>query len=140
MSHDNYGPLAYFIGNWKSDGWTGDNVAPDPFHEEVGYFIWDAERKQVMKSFIVPRGIAVNAGGTAEADSKEFFLAADCGDETYGVCSNKFLYQEFKTVRYEVTFKKLDENTFSYDEDTTIKMKDRGELFHHTETNVMKRL
>ncbi|TNF25325.1 MAG: FABP family protein [Deltaproteobacteria bacterium] len=186
MSHDNYGPLAFFIGNWKSEGWTGDNVAPDPdrntentsfrqetsfdpigdvenheqllyalryrttaweegddedpFHEEVGYFIWDAERKQVMKSFIVPRGIAVNAGGDAQEDSKEFFLQADCGSETYGVCSNKFLDEEFKTVRYEVKFTKIDDNTFSYDEDTIIKMKGRDELFHHTEKNVMKRL
>jgi hypothetical protein len=28
------------------------------FHEEVGYFIWDKSGRQVMKSFIVPRGIS----------------------------------------------------------------------------------
>ena len=182
---EQYGPLAYFIGNWKSDGWTGENQAPDPnretentkfrqemtfdpigdvnnheqklyalrystvaweegdddpFHEEVGYLIWDKDNKQVLKSFIVPRGIAVNAGGTTEEDAKEIFVTADLGSPTYGICSNIFLDEEFKTTRYELKLTKLDDNTFSYDEDTHILMKGRKDVFHHTEKNIMKRL
>lgn len=112
----------------------------DPFHEEVGYFIWDADNKQILKSFIVPRGVAVNAGGTIEVDAKEFTVSADVGSETYGISSNIFLNEEFKSVRYDVTFKQVDENTFSYDEDTQIKIKGQGELFHHTEKNILKRV
>jgi len=51
-----------------------------------------------MKSFIVPRGIAFNAGGDAEQDSTDFKLSAELGSRTYGLCSNKFLDQEFQTV------------------------------------------
>ena len=111
----------------------------DPFHEEVGYFIWDKDSQQVLKSFIVPRGIAVNAGGTATPDAKEISVSAEVGSETYGISSNQFLDREFKSVRYDVTFKQLDQNTFSYDENTQIKIKGRDELFHHTERNTMKR-
>lgn len=186
MSNSNYGPLEFYIGQWESAKWSGENRAPDPernventkfrqettfeaigevenheqslyalrystlaweegddeapFHEEVGYFIWDSENKQVLKSFIVPRGIAVNAGGPAEANSKEFTVSADVGSETYGISSNIFLDKEFKSVRYDVTFKQIDENTFSYDEDTQIKIKNHKELFHHTEKNILKRI
>ncbi len=185
MSYENYGPLSFLIGRWESQGWVGENTAPDPdrniektkfrqemtfdpigdvdnheqklfalrystvaweegndensFHEEVGYFIWDAENKQVLKSFIVPRGISVNAGGTADVDSKEFTVSAKVGSHTYGICSNLFLDEEFKSVCYGITFKQIDENSFSYDEDTQIKMKGRDEIFHHTEKNVLNR-
>lgn len=186
MSDINYGPLRFFIGNWESDGYAGENKAPDPsrneentkfrqemsfepigdvsnheqvlyclryhtkafeegdtgphFHEEVGYLIWDKANRQVMKSFIVPRGIAVNAGGDAEVDSIEFTVSAELGSNTYGVCSNKFLDEEFQTVRYDVTFEFIDEDTFKYDENTQIKIKGQDRIFNHIEKNVMKKV
>jgi hypothetical protein len=111
----------------------------DPFHEEVGYWIWDSVNEQVMKSFIVPRGVSVNAGGTAKANAKRFEMSAKLGSETYGLCSNKFLDEEFKSVQYDLKIEKIDENKFSYDEDTQIKIKGQEEIFHHTEKNVLNR-
>lgn len=29
---------------------------PNPFHEEVGYWLWDPKATQVLRCFIVPRG------------------------------------------------------------------------------------
>ena len=69
----------------------------DGFHEEVGYWLWDAGNKQVLRCFMVPRGVLVNAGGDAEADSKSFHLEAEVGSETYGILSNKFLDETYKT-------------------------------------------
>jgi hypothetical protein len=112
----------------------------DPFHEEVGYLLWDQERKQVMKCFIVPRGVSVIAGGTASRDTETLKMVAELGSQTYGICSNKFLDEEFKTVKYEIDFKFIDENTFSYEEDTHLLMKGRDEVFHHTEKNILKRV
>lgn len=111
-----------------------------PFHEEVGYWLWDAENKQVMKSFIVPRGISVNAGGTAKADSKNFKVEAKLGSHTYGLCSNIFLDQEFRTISYEIEIEQIDSNTFSYNEDSQIKIKGQEEVFHHIEKNTLKRV
>ncbi len=92
------------------------------------------------KSFIVPRGISVIAGGTIDELDKVFPLSAKVGSETYGICSNLFLDEEFKSVSYDVTFTIIDENTFSYDENTQIKMKGRESIFQHTEKNVMRRV
>lgn len=108
------------------------------FHEEVGYWLWDAEAKQVMRCFLVPRGVSVIAGGTVEPDASSFELAADVGAETYGICSNPFLDEEFKTVRYELKVT-VSENGFSYEEDTQLRVKGQSEIFHHTDANVLTR-
>jgi hypothetical protein len=108
--------------------------------KEVGYFLWDKANRQVMKSFIVPRGIAVNAGGDADQDASEFKLSAVLGSQTYGVCSNKFLDKEFQTVRYDIKFEFIDEDVFSYDENTQIKIAGQSKIFDHTEKNTLKKV
>ncbi len=112
----------------------------NPFHEETGYWLWDPAENQVLRCFIVPRGVSVIAGGTVEPNAREFQLAADAGSEIYGICSNQFLDREFKTVRYELKVTVHDENSFSYKEDTQLKIKDQDKLFHHTDENTLKRI
>jgi hypothetical protein len=114
--------------------------AEDPFHEELGYWLWDADASQVLRCFMIPRGVTVIAGGTAEPDAKSFQLAAEVGSETYGICSNRFLDEQFKTVRYELTFELRDANTIVYREDTVLKIKGQDELFHHTDENTLARV
>ena len=112
----------------------------DAFHEEVGYWLWDADNRQVMRCFIVPRGVSVIAGGTAEPDAASFEMAAEVGSETYGICSNLFLEKEFRTVRYEVSIEIHDANSFSYAEDTVLQIKGQDELFHHRDKNTLCRV
>lgn len=111
-----------------------------PFHEEVGYWLWDPAAKQVMKCFIVPRGVSVIAGGTVEPSARDFVLTANQGSATYGICSNPFLDSEFKTAKFDlkVTIHSADE--WSYDEDTHIAMKGRSDVFHHTDRNRLRRV
>ena len=90
----------------------------DPFHEEVGYWLWDPAERQVLRCFMVPRGVAVIAGGTVAPDAKAFSLVAECGSETYGICSNRFLDREFKTVRYELKIRIHSLDSFSYEEES----------------------
>jgi hypothetical protein len=111
-----------------------------PFHEEVGYFLWDGNAKHVMKCFCVPRGINVLAGGATEPNAKILELSAELGSPTYGITSNKFLDEEFQTVGFKVKFTIRDDNTISYEEDTVIKIKGQAELFHHTDKNTLKRV
>ncbi len=112
----------------------------DPFHEELGYWLWDAANKQVMRCFMVPRGVTVLAGGTAEPTATSFKLAADVGAPIYGICSNPFLDREFKTVRYELTLTIHDKMSFSYEEDTQLQIKGRPGIFHHVDKNTVRRV
>lgn len=112
----------------------------DAFHEELGYWLWDEREKQVLRCFLVPRGVAVIAGGTVQPDANSFEITADVGSETYGICSNLFLDKEFKTVKYilKVTIHNL--KSFSYEEDTQIIIKGQLEIFHHVDKNTLTRI
>ena len=81
--------------------WRGEEE--NPFHTEVGYWLWDAAEGHVMRCFMVPRGTLVLAGGPATADATTFSMAAEVGSETYGILSNRFLAEAARTTRYEVT-------------------------------------
>ena len=87
--------LRYSLTAWR----IGSEYA---FHEDRGFFFWDAKNKQAMCCATVLRGNSFIAGGTVEPDAKKFDLAADIASETYGICSNKFLNEEFKTVCFEM--------------------------------------
>ena len=111
-----------------------------PFHEERGYYIWEAQTQQLMRSFTIPRGVALIAGGKVDPSAKETVLRAEYGSFTYGICSNPFLDVEFRTQSFEMKIKILGADSFSYDEDTILLMKGRKEPFHHRDQNTLMRV
>jgi hypothetical protein len=112
----------------------------DPFHEELGYWLWDAAAGQVLFGFVVPRGITVLAGGRATASDRRLFMSADLGSPIYGIASNPFLDAEFKTVRFEIEVVVEGEGRIRYAEDTQLKLKGRPEIFHHRDSNRLSRV
>lgn len=114
--------------------------AEQPFHEEVGYWLWDPDRSEVMVAFIVPRGIVVLAGGKVAADAKTFLLEAEMGSQVFGICSGPFLDSEFRTVRYQIEVSIGEDGSFSYDEDTVMQIKGQSEPFHHTDRNTLRKV
>jgi hypothetical protein len=67
--------------DYRMAAWRGSEE--DPFHTEVGYWLWDATNKQVMRCFMVPRGSVLIAGATVEPDARTFTLAAVDGAPDY---------------------------------------------------------
>jgi hypothetical protein len=63
----------------------------DPFHTEIGYWLYDAADSQIMRCFMVPRGSTILAGGPATPDATTFTMQAQVGSETYGILSNNYL-------------------------------------------------
>jgi hypothetical protein len=108
------------------------------FHEEFGIWLWDAARRQIMRCFVVPRGISVIAGGDCDPTTRDIKVAAKIDSTTYGILSNQFLDVEFRTVEYTLAISVTDE-TLSYEADTVMQLKNRAELFHHTDRNVLRR-
>lgn len=111
-----------------------------PFHTEVGYWLWDAATRQAMRCFMIPRGTLVLAGGTVEAAATSFTLTAEAGSATYGILSNQFLQTSARTVRNEVNVRLEDDDTFSYDEVSSIEHGRIEELLQHTDRNTLKRV
>ncbi len=109
-----------------------------PFHTEVGYWMWDAANKQVMRCFMVPRASTLIAGATVEADATTFKLESELGSNTYGILSNKYLDVVAKTTRFDVTIT-VDGDTFSYDETTVVEHQRTNGVIMHTDKNTLKR-
>ncbi|GJL64560.1 MAG: FABP family protein [Nitrospirales bacterium] len=122
---------------YRTTAWPLNDI--NPFHEEVGYWLWDAVEKQVLRCFIVPRGMAINAGGTAEPEAKTFTMTAEVGTDIYGVLSNRYLDANAKTVRYDLTVTIHSRESFSYSEDTQLQINKQPEIFHHTDSNTLTR-
>jgi hypothetical protein len=112
----------------------------DGFHEETGYWLWDSANKQVLRCFMVPRGVIINAGGTVEADAKSFHLEAESDSETYGILSNKFLNETYKTKKYTLDVTVNNDGTFSYDETTHLWIPVNGAIFEHTDQNTLSKV
>ena len=113
---------------------------PDAFHEDSGYWLWDKDRKQLMKCFVVPRGITIIAGGTIDPTAKSFTLKATRGSTSYGICANEFLEQEFQTREFNISIEMLSAKSFRYEQDTQIVMKGQTKVFHHTDKNTLTRI
>ncbi len=113
----------------------------NPFHTEVGYWLWDAATGEVVRGFVVPRGITILAGGNAAADAKSFSLSAKNGDAQYGIAENQYLAKNAATVSYDVSITVNDDGTWSYDESTMLRMAVMGgEMLAHTDTNTLRRV
>lgn len=130
------GPQVLYGLRYATTAWPVGEA--NPFHEEVGYWLWDSAAGLVLRCFIVPRGVTVLAGGAAAPDAREFRMQAEVGSQTFGILSSPFLDEAFKTVRYEVTVRVGDDGTFSYEEDSVLKIHGEADLFHHTDRNTLR--
>lgn len=112
----------------------------DAFHEELGYWLWDGGNKQVLRCFMVPRGVLINAGGDAEVDTNNFHLSAEVGSNTYGILSNKYLDESYKTMKYDLDVNIHEDGSLSYREDTQLWIPVNDAIFHHTDQNRLVRV
>jgi hypothetical protein len=110
----------------------------NPFHTEVGYWLWDADGGHVLRCFMVPRGTTVLAGGTARPADSRFSLEANVGSETYGILSNLYLAARARTTKYTCSVV-ADGDEFSYESCTTY-VHATGGVIAHTDRNTLRRL
>jgi hypothetical protein len=124
--------------DYKTAMWRGDEQ--NPFHTEVGYWLWDAATGEVLRGFVVPRGIVVLAGGRCAADATEFTMAAELGAPGYAIGENSYLAKHASTRRYEVTITVNGPDSWSYRENTSLQMDEFPEIFAHTDGNTLHRV
>ena len=123
--------------DYKTAMWRGDE--DNPFHTEVGYWLWDSATGEVLRGFVVPRGITVLAGGMTAHDATEFTLRAAKDEPLYTIGENQYLATNASSLSYEVTISVADA-TWSYQETTVLRMKEFGEPFAHTDHNTLRRV
>jgi hypothetical protein len=110
------------------------------YHDQVGYWLWEPATETIIHTLTIPRGETAMASGKANATAKEFELLAVQGSDTYGICSAPFLDHAFKTVEFRIQVKINDDGTWSYDQDTVLKIQGQEELFHHRDRNTLHKV
>jgi hypothetical protein len=91
----------------------------------------------LIKSFTIPRGIALIAGGKVERGATTFELRSSEGSDVCGVVQNPFLAKEFKITRFDLRLMIQPGRSFSYEQTTFMAMKGRPEPFLHTDRNTL---
>jgi hypothetical protein len=112
----------------------------ETFHDQVGYWLWEPANSTVILTLSIPRAQVVMASGPADADATTFEVTARLGEPTYGICSNPFLNDAFRTVEFRMSVSTNADGTWSYEEDTVIDVRGRPEPFHHTDRNTLVRV
>jgi len=110
------------------------------FHDQMGYWLWEPATGLVLQSLAIPRGQVALAAGRATADADRLVLTAERGQTEYGICSTTFLEYAFRTDSYriEVVFNR--DGSWSYVQDTMLKVRGRAELFQHRDRNTLVRV
>jgi hypothetical protein len=127
--------------DYRMAAWRRGEEAQNPFHTEVGYWLWDAADRQVMRCFMVPRGSVLIAGASCDADARRFTLEAAAGSATYGILENLYLKAHASTRRFACAISVETDGSWSYEEDTLVTLAAMaGDELHHTDRNVLRRV
>jgi len=110
------------------------------YHDQVGYWLWEPANGNVIHTLTIPRGMITMAAGKASAGDKQFELYAKEDDRNAGISSNAFLNYAFRTVEYRIQVSIHDDGTWSYEQDTVMKIKDQEALFHHVDKNTLHKI
>ncbi len=110
------------------------------FHDQVGYWLWEAKTGMIMQSLTIPRGQAVLAGGRASKDGNVVVVSAKRGATDFGIVSTPFLEHAFRTESYMLTVTFHADGTWSYISDTMLAVRGQDELFRHRDVNTLTKV
>lgn len=114
----------------------------ETFHDQVGYWLWEAATHTVTHSLAIPRAQVALASGQAAPDATEFELtaAAGSGSANYGILSSPFIDAAFRTLSFRIRVTVNADGTWSYEEDTVMEIPGRDQPFHHIDRNTLTRI
>jgi hypothetical protein len=110
------------------------------YHDQVGYWLWEPANNNIIHTLSIPRGMITMASGKASADARKFELVAKEDDRCAGISSNPFLDYAFRTVEFRIQVTIHDDGTWSYEQDTVLKIQNQIELFHHVDNNTLYKI
>lgn len=111
------------------------------FHDETGYWMWDANKKIIMHSLTIPRAVNLLAGaehnGQKESDGN-YVLAVTAGidDPDWAIIQSPFMKDNARTISFHQRLS-VGNGKLSYTETMIIDI--YGKKFTHTDNNELIR-
>ena len=111
------------------------------FHDETGYWMWDANAGIIMHSLTIPRAVSVLAGGfhNGEKDSKGCIIlevSAALNDKDWQIIQSPFMQSNACTTKFQQRIC-AGNGKLSYSETTMLEI--YGKQFEHTDQNELMR-
>ncbi|GMQ91144.1 MAG: heme-binding beta-barrel domain-containing protein [Gammaproteobacteria bacterium] len=111
------------------------------FHDETGYWMWDAKNSVIMHSLTIPRGVSVLAGGVYNNEKSDdgsviLEVSAAIDSKDWQIMQSPFMQQHARTTafRHRVT---VGNDRLSYSETTMLEI--YGRVFEHSDENELIR-
>ncbi len=112
----------------------------ETFHDQVGYWLWEPATELITFTLAIPRGQVLLASGHAAATATSFEITAELGSQVYGILSNPFLDQNFRTTSFRMAVTVGPGDTWSYEEEATLEIPGLDEPFAHTDRSTLTRI
>lgn len=126
--------------NYSMTAWRHGEEAMDPFHDEIGFLLWDKANGQVIRNVVFGRGIAILAGSDAQPGDRTLHFNAKPGDPSYGILQNRYLMERAEIKDFTSSFTFNDDGTLSYTSDLLLRLAATGAEMHHTDENTLRRV
>ena len=108
------------------------------FHDETGYWMWDAATSAVMHSLTIPRAVCVLAGGTYKGGKTDgevkLVVEARWDDKRWSILQSPFMLEKARTLEFYHTLK-ITPRELSYRETTVLDI--YGKRFDHIDENTL---
>lgn len=111
----------------------------EQFHDQVGYFTWDATLGIITHSFVIPRGVAVVAGGQVTeqiGDEIQIQLSAADGDADWNIAQSPFMRDNARTASFNQQII-LNGDSLAYEQTTVLDI--YGRSFNHIDKSKLTR-
>ncbi len=109
------------------------------FHDQTGYWTWDAREGVITESLSIPRAVSVLAGGRYDASAAQgavvtLKVAAKLDDPDWGVLQSPYMRDNARTLefRHEIA---VEGDRLTYSQTTVLDI--YGRRFDHTDENVL---
>ena len=106
------------------------------FHDQVGYWLWNAKTGEVTQTLTIPRGVSLLASGTASTQNGRtvFEVGTKTGRD---IVETEFMRKKAQTKAF-VHRLEVEGNRLSYSETTTLDIYGKRD-YEHTDENVLYR-
>jgi hypothetical protein len=107
------------------------------FHDEIGYWMWDAKVGVVMQSLAIPRGVCLIASGSLSGTREETgALLLEVSTENKGgeIAQSNFMMEKARTTAFFHRITLADGKLHSFE---NTKLEIYGKSFDHTDENVL---
>lgn len=110
------------------------------FHDQIGYWTWDAATHTIAQSVNIPRVVALLAGGSFDGDTSNASIVLEVrakkNDPDWGIIESPFMRDSASTLAFEHRVE-VTGDSMRYRETTVLDI--YGKKFDHTDENELTR-